>query len=172
MQRRFWLVLLAILPALAVSATPAAAASCGAADRHIGGKPSKGAVRATVCLLNAERRAHGLGSLRSHGKLGRGARRHGRDMVRHRYFSHTSRNGTSVAQRIKRSGYSRRHVGENLGWGGGSGSSPRKIVRSWMASPTHRALILNRVYRHVGIGIVRGTPAGVPGGTYVAHFGG
>jgi uncharacterized protein YkwD len=40
-----------------------------------------------------------------------------------------------------------------------------------MASPPHRRNVLNRRFRHVGIGIAPGTPFGETGATFTADFG-
>ena len=45
-------------------------------------------------------------------------------------------------------------------------------MNSWMASPGHKANILKRAYREVGIGIRLGVPSdGTVGATYTADFG-
>jgi len=135
-------------------------------------------VRTTLCLLNAERKRHGLRKLRLSERLSTAARRHSRDMVRRDYFSHTSRSGASFVDRIRRSGYLRGAfswmVGENLAWGSGPRSSPGGTVRAWLRSPGHRANIFTARFVHIGIGVVRGAPAGVggaPAATYTTDFG-
>jgi uncharacterized protein YkwD len=165
---------LVLFVSLAAVSVPAEAAQCRGADAVINSKAPRGAARTTLCLLNAERRAHGLRPLRAEKRLRRAARSHGRDLVRYRYFSHTSRTGTRPLTRITRTGYGRgrRLVGENLAWGRAGKSSPRAIVAAWMASPSHRANILTARFREIGIGIVAGAPVGGPGGTYVTEFGG
>jgi hypothetical protein len=45
-------------------------------------------------------------------------------------------------------------------------------VRSWMASPPHRALILHPGFRWLGAGPARGTLAGRRVTTWVLHLGG
>ncbi len=96
-------------------------------------------------------------------------------MAARRYFSHTSPSGTTMGARIARSGYTRGGrgyvIGENIAWGTGTVSTPASIVRSWMASPGHRANILSRRYREIGIGVVRRAPNGAAGGTYTTNFG-
>ena len=129
------------------------------------------------CLLNAERRARGLGSLSPDGRLRAAALGHSRDMVAKRYFGHRSRSGTSPAARIRAAGAIPRQgawiVGENLAWGSGSLATPAKIVDAWMASPGHRANILRRSFREVGVGIAFGVPSGSgAGATYNTAFGG
>lgn len=129
------------------------------------------------CLLNAERRARGLGSLASDARLRRAATGHSGDMVARRYFAHRSSNGADVSTRARAAGWTPSNrawiVGENLGWGTGSLASPKKIVAAWMASPGHRANVLRRSFDEVGVGVTYGTPAGSgQGATYTTVFGG
>ena len=44
-------------------------------------------------------------------------------------------------------------VGENIAWGTLYLATPRAIVAAWMASPGHRANILDARYRETGIGV-------------------
>jgi uncharacterized protein YkwD len=129
-------------------------------------------VRSTLCLLNAERRRHGLRQLRLNKRLSRAARRHSQDMVRKRYFDHTSRSGASFVDRIRRTGYltgaRRWKVAENIAWGTYWLASPRAIIKAWMDSPGHRANILDRSYREIGIGVA--TNSG-PKALYTTDFG-
>jgi uncharacterized protein YkwD len=137
---------------------------------------SGAAKRATLCLLNQQRRSHGLRAFKLDGKLSRAAAGHARDMVAQRYFNHTSRNGASFSTRIKRTGWTRARrsytIGENIGWGGGSLATPRAMVRAWMGSAGHRANILTRSFRMIGIGIATSAPDGGAGATYATDFGG
>jgi uncharacterized protein YkwD len=132
---------------------------------------------ATLCLLNAERAARQLAPLRSNQLLARAAAAHSRDMVVRAYFSHTSLSGADFVERIRRTGYTRAArswtVGENLAWGTGTRAMPREIVQSWMESPGHRANILNRTFREVGLGVTLGVPVpdGGEGATYNTGFG-
>lgn len=174
----FVAVLLALAaPAAAradVSEAHAASACPGATQ-----EPAPGALRkarkATICLLNLERRAQGLRRLRSNRQLTRAARRHSRAMIERKFFDHVAPSGSTLLSRIKSAGYLRRartySVGENLGWGGGTLSTPLEMHRAWMRSPGHRENLLRPYYRQVGIGIVSGTPAGVAGATYTQNFG-
>jgi len=152
------------------------AAGCAGADVMPSAASGASANRATLCLLNQQRRSHGLRALRSDVKLGRAAAGHAHDMVSKHFFAHDSLNGASFATRIKRTGWtnSRRSytVGENIGWGGGTLGTPRSMVRAWMNSAGHRANILSRSFRLVGIGIASGAPTGDAGATYATDFGG
>jgi uncharacterized protein YkwD len=166
---------------LAVSAfvaAPAAAnaAGCSGADSNPAAMTASAANHATLCLLNQQRHSHGLRSLKLDGKLGHAAAGHARDMVAQQYFDHTSKSGASFSTRIKRSGWTRSRraytIGENIGWGGGSLATPRSMVRAWMGSAGHRANILSRSFRMIGIGIANGAPTGGAGATYATDFGG
>ncbi len=132
---------------------------------------------ATICLLNVERKVRDLGLLRANGRLGRAALAHAKDMVGRSYFAHDSLSGGSFIDRIRRTGYlnggGRWTVGENIAWGGGSRSKPREIVNAWMHSPPHRANILSRRFREIGIGVAFGAPVGrvKPAATYNTDFG-
>ena len=159
----------------AFAAVPAVsdAATCTGADTA---GSSKLGVRATLCLLNAERRAAGLRRLHLDTKLNRAASGHARDMVAKRYFDHDSKSGAGFDDRIKRTGWTKsRHswtMGENIGWGGGELSTPRAMVRGWMHSSGHKANILSHRFRFIGIGIANGAPTGDAGATYATDFGG
>ncbi|HEX6021111.1 MAG TPA: CAP domain-containing protein [Solirubrobacter sp.] len=177
MRRIRQLVCSSLLAVTAVGAAPAAAsaAGCAGADSTPAQLGSK-AGQVTLCLLNRERAARGLRPLRANAKLARAARAHARDMVARHYFSHTSRSGASFATRIKRTGWTRSRrsytVGENIGYGGGALASPRMMVDAWMHSAGHRANILARAFKQIGIGIANGAPTGGSGATYATDFGG
>jgi uncharacterized protein YkwD len=171
------LAVLATCLALALIAAPTASAAgaCGAANAAASQASKRALVRATLCVLNAHRARNNLRPLRLNRKLSRAARRHSRAMARHRFFSHNSLSGASFVDRIRSTGYLSGarswSVGENIAYGSGGRSTPRSIGAAWMNSPGHRANILSRSYRSIGIGIASGTPSGRPGGTYTTDFG-
>ena len=75
-------------------------------------------------------------------------------------------------------GYLRRvrswRAGENIAWGRGERATPREIVRAWMESPPHRANVLGRSFRELGVGVAPGAPVRERYGseaTYVHDFG-
>lgn len=157
---------------------PQARRGCPYADARAGQAAPRRLAKATLCLLNVQRRKHHLSKLRLSSDLSRAALRHARSMVRQRYFSHTEPGGAGVVQRILQSGYLSRYgswrIGENLGWGWGGGATPRSIVTAWMRSAPHRHNILSRSFRDVGIAVVDGSPRNRRSGsiTYVIDFGG
>jgi uncharacterized protein YkwD len=179
--------LLALLAFVAVALlVPVGSAGADRHPRHVAGACSashapvlKATIRhaqeATLCLLNRARAQRGLAPFRLNAKLSRAAGRHSRDMVRHRYFAHDSRNGRSPFDRMRATHYVPRNrswwLGENIGWGSGSLAEPIGMVRMWMHSPPHRANILSGHFRDIGIGIAPGAPVGGGGATYTTDFG-
>ena len=131
---------------------------------------------AILCLHNQIRASHHLPLLKENSRLIKAAVAHSSAMVNDGYFDHTDPSGDTFVDRILGSCYVRRNsawtLGENLAWGTGDLSTPQGVMNSWMASPGHKANILKRAYREVGIGIRLGVPSddGV-GATYTADFG-
>jgi uncharacterized protein YkwD len=130
---------------------------------------------AMACLQDLERRKHGLRNLRWDHDLSRVARKHAWDMVRRHYFDHLSPGGRDHMDRVAASGYKPIvgcwSAGENLFFSRGS-TTPRHVVRASMNSEAHRRNILLRRWHDSGLGVVRTSPYGDPGGlTVVALFG-
>ena len=163
--------------AILLLSVPSAYASeaCSAADAAASQASKRALVRATLCVLNAERARRDLRPLRLSLRLSTAARRHSRAMVRSKFFSHDSADGASFVDRIRRTGYlsgaSGWYVGENIAYGSGNRSSPRSIGRAWMNSRPHRANILSPSFHEIGIGVASGTPVGGGGATYTTDFG-
>jgi len=131
---------------------------------------------AILCLHNQIRARRGLPLLKENARLRRAALAHSSDMVSRGFFEHTSPNGTSMVERIQAARYvSPRFgwaLGENLAWGTGSLATPQAIMKAWMDSPGHRANVVKRAYREIGIGVVAGVPSDRDSGaTYTADFG-
>jgi uncharacterized protein YkwD len=155
----------ALCPAMASADTP-----CEGAGGTLEQLGAGAASAATLCLLNREREAHGLPALRVSARLARAAQRHSDDMVARRYFAHGN-----YGARIARTGWTRHRrsytIGENLAYATGAEATPGAVVAAWMASAGHRANILQRRFRAIGIGIAAGTPDGEAGATYSTDFG-
>lgn len=115
----------------------------------------------TLQLHNRARASRDLPRLCIQQQLQRAARKHSADMIRHDYFSHTSKDGTTFSQRVRREGYTAKgmsvyRIGENIGGGSGSYGSPRSRHKAWMNSEGHRKNILKKGFRQVGIGVANG----------------
>jgi uncharacterized protein YkwD len=153
-------ILLAAVGLAAVAAGAASAASTGTA-----GVRALSLEQQLLVELNAERAARGLRPLRIAAGLQAAALGHSRAMIAAGFFDHASRDGTEMADRVRRS-YPPRggawSVGENLIWAG-PGLSARQAIRSWLRSTGHRLNLLAAGWREVGIGAVR---AQRPGGVF------
>ena len=110
---------------------------------------------AIVRAVNAQRAAHGLPRLRVGRRLSRVAERHSVDQLRRNVLGHTSSDGTSFATRIARAG-SFRVKGEIIAFAPRRRSRAQAVIRLWMASPSHRAQLLDPGFRVIGVGRVRG----------------
>jgi uncharacterized protein YkwD len=135
---------------------------------------------ATLCLVNRERAVHGERPLHANARLRRAAQAHTESMAVGDYFEHVGPRGQTPLARMRNAGYisSSRvgyEVGENIAWGTLSLATPRAIVAAWMASPGHRANILDSHYRETGIGVSPHPPASLahdqPGAIYTQDFG-
>jgi uncharacterized protein YkwD len=66
-------------------------------------------------------------------------------------------------RRLRRHGARGRTLGEVIAWGSGGAGSSGSIVRMWLASPSHRATLLDRGFRYVGVGVAAGSFSGYSG---------
>jgi uncharacterized protein YkwD len=135
---------------------------------------------AVFCLVNRERAHHGEPPLRPNVRLRRAAQEHTQSMVASGYFEHVGPGGATPLSRMRAVGYISRstrgyEIGENIGWGTLWLATPRAIVKAWMASPGHRANILDRRFRDTAIGVSASLPGqfahGQPGAIYTQDFG-
>jgi uncharacterized protein YkwD len=153
-----------------------------ACDRHGKTAPTElqleQARRTILCLINEKRRAAGLPRLERNARLDAAAQRHNEQMDGTGCFAHECPGEGDLGRRLEGVSYLiggllQWAFGENVAWGEGSRGTPKSIMAAWMASPGHRANILNRSYRDIGIGFSQGTPnAGdARGGIYTTDFG-
>ena len=145
MRRTSVLVVLAcaalLLPASAAQANPA---------------------RDVVQQVNNYRAAHGLSKLKLSRSLSRSSFAYARRLMRSDRFGHSSRIRAS----------SRFHMlGENLAFSWGKRRSARIPVRGWSRSAPHRAVLLNRSFRYVGVGRVAGRFGSRRATIWVLHAG-
>ena len=110
-------------------------------------------------LVNKERTQRHLVKLTINSKLLAAARAHSTEMGELQYFSHDSYSGESFKERVISFGFTKKgykiwKAGEDIAWGSGLFGTPVAIVAQWMASRSHRAVILTKAFRSVGIGVV------------------
>jgi uncharacterized protein YkwD len=157
---------------LPIAPDEAAAAAC--ANRDLEFLANSHVVRdAMLCEIARVRERRSARALRASGELDLAAGRHAADMFERRYFSHVSPGGGDLGDRARRAGFAKRScwwtVGEVLSWGMGSRSTAAGTVRAWMASPSHRRILISRRYGQVGLGLQAGTPFDAyPSGVTVA----
>ena len=105
---------------------------------------------------------HHLRPLRLSPGLSRAALAHTQDMVDKGYFEHNSANGQPFWKRIltyySHTNFNFWSVGENMLWTSGQATSGQSM-KLWMASPEHRANILNPAWRQIGIAAVNSPSA-------------
>lgn len=114
-------------------------------------------VVALVHEINDVRRERGLKPFVTSAKLSAAAAQHTREMGVVGYFEHESADSTAFWKRVERwypsKGWRSWSVGENLLY-----SSPditaSEGVELWMNSPPHRANLLNRTWREIGISAI------------------
>jgi uncharacterized protein YkwD len=167
----------------AVLASPAAAQGCNASgspgsERLPTEQTLQEAAMSVMREINRERGARELVRLAGDPRLALAAQRHTRDMVRRRFFSHVTPDGRGMRARVRATGYlwnvAAWALGETLAWGAGPCSTPATTVAAWMASPSHRRVMLSRRYVEIGVGVALGVPsepAPATGATYAAEFG-
>jgi len=108
-----------------------------------------GAPDEVVALVNRARADGGCAPVVEDARLTQAAAAHSADMAAQQYFSHTSRDGRTFAQRIIAAGYPQPGA-ENIARGQRSAS---QVMESWMDSPGHRANILNCSLHAIGVGL-------------------
>jgi uncharacterized protein YkwD len=101
-------------------------------------------------LTNKQRALHGCKALRVDVRLTKAALGQSAFMARGGAFSHTGRGGSDFVARIKAASYPQ-PAAENIAYGYRTGLD---VVKGWMASPGHRANILNCSAKTVGVSAV------------------
>jgi len=136
---------------------------------------------AILCLVNRERAAQGERLLAPDTRLQHAAQAHTDSMAYRDYFEHVGPRGETPLSRIRAAGYLYSsqvsyEIGENIGWGTLWEGTPQAVVAAWMASPGHRANILDARFRNTGIGVSTHPPSSLAGGQagaiYTQDFGG
>lgn len=104
-------------------------------------------------LTNQTRITQNLPTLKTNPLLNYAAQLKAEHMARLGYFAHTSPQGITPWHWFKQAGYNYEYAGENLAV---SFVDPQAIERAWIASPSHRANLVDRNYTEVGTGVAEG----------------
>jgi uncharacterized protein YkwD len=147
LRLRGFVAVLALGAVVATLATPGAAR---AAARPSYLSPMEWGVLRNINWVRTHFR---LRRLRPDASLTRAADAHTRDMAHRFYYAHDSFNGRHWYSRIRHYVHAKT-VAEALNYIYGPrshGVEPGAVVRSWMASPEHRPILLSRSLRRIGI---------------------
>jgi uncharacterized protein YkwD len=128
--------------------------------------------RAMIRGINRQRAHYGLAVVRPSRGLARAADYHSWEMLDANYFAHDSRDGGPFDARVRRFAKPRA-LGETLAMlGGGCGRrSAGRVVRMWMRSPGHRAILLSGRYRRIGLARRTGSLGSTHACVVTADFG-
>jgi uncharacterized protein YkwD len=113
--------------------------------------------------INHARRANGLPGLHQSRDLTASAAHYSRYMLARNYFGHLSRIHASWSHWS--------WLGENLAMYPGWGTRVGSVVRSWLHSPPHRAIMLSTRFRFAGVGYAHGRMGGRRATTITLHVG-
>jgi uncharacterized protein YkwD len=108
-----------------------------------------------LVLMNRDRKIAGVAPLVADDKLTAIARAHTHDMVDHDFVGHVSPRTGNTVDRVHHAGLAPTFISENVG----RGYTVDEAEQGFMASPGHRANIVDAHAVRVGIGIVFGAPA-------------
>ena len=95
-----------------------------------------------------ERQFQAAPALRWNERLEEAAAQHAQDMAAHARLDHKGHDGSTPAQRVTRTGYRWRSVGENVAAGQ---ASPEDVVEDWLSSPGHCANIMEPTFADMGV---------------------
>ncbi len=121
-----------------------------------------------ISLTNNERSNLGLDKLQENALLNQAALLKAQDMFSNQYFAHTSPAGINSWYWFDKVNYNYHFAGENLAI---NFTDSRDTVDAWMASPTHKANIINQNYAEIGVAVVSGNFEGHYAYIVVQEFG-
>lgn len=139
-------------------------------------KPKSGQILGTVtfspaqivALSNSERLRNGLSALAENPLLQKAAEEKASDMIANDYWAHYSPAGKAPWGFITGAGYKYVYAGENLAR---DFEDAGEVVQAWMNSPSHRANLLDRNFREIGVAVRDGKLGGRDGILVVQMFG-
>lgn len=106
-----------------------------------------------LAAVNAERAKVGAPPVQLCGRLGTAAQAHSDDQAARGVMSHTGGDGSTLAQRANRAGYTGwTRLAENVAAGQPDVGA---VMQAWMSSSGHRSNILDAASTHLGLGQTR-----------------
>jgi uncharacterized protein YkwD len=137
-----------LAPAAGSAAASTAVATCGLANFEAELLQRVNARRATGTSCGSRGSFAATGPLSWNAALAQAAGAHSVDMAVLAYFSHTSADGRTLADRVSATGYRWHLLAENIAAGY---PSVQAVVDGWMASDGHCANIMNPNLRDIGV---------------------
>lgn len=163
-----WMLALSVLAFVAVFSLGLLNKSAGVRGGVILGYATNITVDQVVAQTNQQRAAVGLQPLAYSGVLSAAAQSKADDMFSNNYWAHVSPSGKQPWDFIHEAGYSYSAAGENLAR---DFYETGTMMGAWMASPTHKANIVNSKYTQIGVAVVNGTLQGTETTLVVQMFG-
>ncbi len=145
---------LALIGPTVMRTTPAAAgttAGCKNVDLPILEGTGPQARKATLCLINEERRRHARRALSPNKALGKAAAKHAKTMVKKNCLSHRCPGEPGLETRIRRTGYFSGARSFRFSENTGCAVTAESMVANWMGSRFHRINLLGKDFDEVGI---------------------
>jgi len=128
--------------------------TCNLADFRAGLLARINQVRASGANCGADGVFGAAAPLTWNDKLTVAAEGHSQDMAAKNYFSHTSADGRTLADRVSATGYTWSSLGENIAAGY---PGVNAVMDGWIASPGHCANLMNAGFVEVGVVCVPGS---------------
>ncbi len=119
-----------------------------------------GYVSQLLSLINSQREKAGVAPLTLNSQLSAAAQVHSVDQACHNFLSHSGSDGSSIAQRIGRAGYTPSYYLEIIAIG-----TPQDAISQWNNDAVHREAMLDPKVSEVGIGYAYSTNS-----VYGGHF--
>lgn len=116
-------------------------------DKPDNGVTDKSYAQQVADLVNAERAKAGLSALTVKMDVKEAATLRAKEIQSS--FSHTRPNGKSFSSALTEKGVSFKGSGENIAYGQ---KTPEAVMKAWMNSDGHRANILNKNFKYIGVG--------------------
>ena len=150
-------------PAASAAAAATTGSTCNLPDFRAGLLARINQVRASGANCGVDGVFGAAAPLVWNDKLTLAAEGHSQDMAAKNYFSHTSADGRTLADRVNATGYSWSSLGENIAAGY---PGVNAVMDGWIASPGHCANLMNAGFAEVGVTCV----PGAGGATYSTYW--
>ncbi|MFK7773333.1 MAG: CAP domain-containing protein [Saprospiraceae bacterium] len=93
------------------------------------------------------KRMKSVAPLKMNKRLNLAAQSHAQDMAAKDFFDHRGSNGSSISDRISKTGYEWQAVGENIFWGK---VGIQEVFQGWKDSPSHCKNMMGKDFREMG----------------------